>query len=79
MGLIPHPYPFHLNAGEVRKLIEVPFERFFDAEEIIPVEYEGRIYQNLAYRYDGEVIWGATARIMQNLVQILRESLQIDH
>lgn len=75
VGLIPHPYPFHLNAGEVRKLIEVPFELFFDTEEIIPVEYESRIYRNLAYRYDGEVIWGATARIMHNLVEILLSSL----
>jgi 8-oxo-dGTP pyrophosphatase MutT (NUDIX family) len=75
VGLIPYPFPFRLNAGEVKKLVEVPFSLFLDVEEIIPVEYEGKIYQNLAYNYDGEVVWGATARIIRNLVEILLSSL----
>jgi len=79
VGLIPYPYPFRLNAGEVKKLVEVPFKLFFGAEEMIPVEYEGKIYQNLAYTYDGEVVWGATARIMRNLVEILLSSFNIEH
>lgn len=79
VGLIPYPYPFRLNGGEVKRLVEIPFTLFLHTEEIIPVEYDGRIYQNLAYRYDGEVVWGATARIMRNLVEILRGSLNSDH
>jgi 8-oxo-dGTP pyrophosphatase MutT (NUDIX family) len=79
VGLIPYPYPFRLNAGEVKRLVEIPFRLFLDTEEIIPVEYDGRIYQNLAYQHDGEVVWGATARIMRNLVEILRGSLNNDH
>jgi 8-oxo-dGTP pyrophosphatase MutT (NUDIX family) len=79
VGLIPYHYPFRLNAGEVKKLVEVPFKLFFGAEEIIPVDYEGRIYQNLAYPYEGEVVWGATARIMRNLVEILLSSFNIEH
>ena len=71
IGLIPHPYPFHPNAGEVEKVIVVPLKLFFEKEEILPVEYEGKVYQNLAYSFDGEVIWGATARIMKNFVEIL--------
>ena len=74
MGVIPYPFRFRLNAGEVKRLVEVPFRLFLDAEEIIPVEYDGKIYENLAYKYDGEVIWGATARIMHNLVEILLSS-----
>jgi 8-oxo-dGTP pyrophosphatase MutT (NUDIX family) len=79
VGLIPYPYAFRLNAGEVKQLVIVPFTLFFGTEEILPVEYEGKIHQNLAYRYDGEVVWGATARIMRNLVEILSESLDGDH
>jgi len=79
VGLIPYPYPFRLNEGEVKRLVEIPFRLFLHTEEIIPVEYDGRIYQNVAYQYDGEVVWGATARIMRNLVEILRESLNSDH
>ena len=74
VGVIPYPFRFRLNAGEVKRLVEVPFRLFLDAEEIIPVEYDGKIYENLAYKYDGEVIWGATARIMHNLVEILLSS-----
>jgi hypothetical protein len=39
------------------------------------VEYEGKTYRSAAYPYDGDVIWGATARIMENLVEILGEKI----
>ena len=71
VGKIPFPYSFRTNSGEVEKVVTVPLKLFFGEEEILPVEYEGKIYENLAYRFDGEVIWGATARIMRNLVEIL--------
>jgi 8-oxo-dGTP pyrophosphatase MutT (NUDIX family) len=74
VGLIPYPYPFDLSSREVKKLIQVPFSLFLAPEKFIPVEYEGRTYQSLAYTYDGEVIWGATARIVRNLVEILTSS-----
>lgn len=72
VGLIPYPYPFTLSSHEVEKLILVPFSLFFAPEKLVPVQYEDSTYQSLTYAYDGEVIWGATARIMQNLVNILR-------
>jgi len=71
VGKIPYPYPFRPNSGEVERVVTVPLKLFFGKEEILPVEYGGRTYKNLAYRFDGEVIWGATARIMRNLVEIL--------
>lgn len=76
VGLIPYPYPFRLSSEEVKQLIKAPLSLFFDMEAILDVEYEGKIYRNLAYTCDGEVIWGATARIMRNLVEILREALE---
>jgi 8-oxo-dGTP pyrophosphatase MutT (NUDIX family) len=76
VGKIPFPYPFRPNSGEVAKVIEVPLRLFFGGEEILPVEYEGKIYRNLAYSFGGEVIWGATARIMQNFVEILLSSAE---
>lgn len=72
VGLIPYPYPFTLSSHEVEKLIQVPFSLFFAQEKFVPVHYEGWTYQSVTYTYDDEVIWGATARIMQNLVKILR-------
>jgi hypothetical protein len=71
VGLIPCAYPFEVNKDEVERLITVPFRVFLDGGSVMPVLYEGRVYESLAYTYDGEVIWGATARIMDNLVRII--------
>lgn len=80
VGLIPYPYDFKISALEVKELLEVPFEIFLSgasAAEQTPVVYEGASYQLPAYRYRGEVIWGATARIMQNLVDLVKIKLDL--
>jgi 8-oxo-dGTP pyrophosphatase MutT (NUDIX family) len=78
VGLIPYPYEFKTSVQEVKKLIEVPFQVFLSGDsggENSPVVYEGVTYQSLAYRYGGEVIWGATARIMRNLVDLVKTAV----
>jgi 8-oxo-dGTP pyrophosphatase MutT (NUDIX family) len=80
VGLIPYPYEFKTSVEEVKELLEVPFQIFLSgdsADESYPVTYEGVTYQNLAYRYKGEVIWGATARIMHNLVDLVKKKLDL--
>ena len=75
VGVIPSSYSFVVNTDEVERLIAVPFRVFFEGGSVMPVIYEDNVYESLAYTYDGEVIWGATARIMNNLVSILRGKL----
>jgi len=80
VGLIPYPYEFKTSAMEVKELLDVPFDVFLSGDsagENTPVVYEGVTYQSLAYRYKGEVIWGATARIMQNLVNLVKRKLDL--
>jgi len=80
VGLIPHPYDFKTSVQEVKELLEVPFDVFLSGDsagQSSPVVYEGATYQTLAYRYRGEVIWGATARIMQNLVDLVKRKLNL--
>jgi len=80
VGLVPYPYEFKTSVREVKKLLEVPFQVFLSGDsagENTPVVYEGGTYRGLAYRYDGEVIWGATARIMQNLVNLVKRKLNL--
>jgi 8-oxo-dGTP pyrophosphatase MutT (NUDIX family) len=80
VGLIPYPYDFKTSVEEVKELLEVPFQVFLSgnsAGESYPVVYEGVTHQTLAYRYQGEVIWGATARIMQNLVDLVKKKLSL--
>lgn len=80
VGLIPYPYDFKTSVQEVRELIEVPFQVFLSGDSAggnTPVVYEGVTYQSLAYYHRGEVIWGATARIMRNLVDLVKGKLDL--
>ena len=80
VGFISYPYPFRINAQEVRHIIEVPLRVFTQGspeDHLGDVEYGGRTYHGIVYPCDGGVIWGATARIMENLVQILGNNLNL--
>ena len=73
VGLIPYPYSFKINRKEVEKLISVPLDFFLQdgLPKVKTIHYDGKIYNTLAYEYHGEIIWGATARIVTNLIEIL--------
>lgn len=80
VGFIPYPYPFRVDEREVRDLFEVPLRVFMagDPEDHIgDVEYGGRTYRGVVYPYGGEVIWGATARIMVNFMEIIGDKLHL--
>jgi 8-oxo-dGTP pyrophosphatase MutT (NUDIX family) len=80
VGLIPYPYEFKINTREVKEILEAPFELFLSGDsagEDTPVAYEGGTYHGVAYRYRGEVIWGATARITRNLVSLVKRKLDL--
>ena len=80
VGLIPHPYNFRINPEEVKRLIEVPFEVFLinrSTDKMSDIEHEGVTFQSLTYLYNGEVIWGATARIIKNFIEIIGEKLDL--
>lgn len=77
VGLIPYPYDFRISPEEVDRIVMIPFRIFLEdgaGDRILPVRYEDSTFNSIAYTYDDDVIWGATARIMKNLVQILRSS-----
>jgi len=74
LALIPHPYHFRLDRYEVQELLEVPISALLDKDnqhtEILP---DKRI--TYSYRCGSEVIWGATARILKRLLNMLGETL----
>lgn len=74
VGLVPPSYPFRLNPQEVEALVKVPLEVFHPAQtgyRCESVESEGAVYRTRGYAYGGDVIWGATARIMDNFMRIV--------
>lgn len=74
LALIPHPYHFRLDGHEVQELLEVPISALLDKDnehtEILPDKQVA-----CSYHYGSEVIWGATARILKPLLDILAEVL----
>ncbi len=78
VGLTPYPYDFRINQKEVERILEVPFEVFtsggYEVEDH-RVTYGGRTYKTPAYRYQGDLIWGATARIMRDFIKIIGPEL----
>lgn len=78
VGLIPYPYDFIINTAEVERLIIAPLEAFGQGKSGTRgygFEFEGGVYDTPTYPYDGEVIWGATARIIENFMDIIGHKL----
>jgi 8-oxo-dGTP pyrophosphatase MutT (NUDIX family) len=73
VGIIPYPYPFRLSCFEVERLIELPLDYLLKQAELkeATFSYEGQSVVNLCFDYQGDIIWGATARILKNFMDIL--------
>ena len=74
VGFVPYPYDFTINAAEGERLIKVPLDVFHPRNSETKrygVECDGVTYQTPAYEYDGDLIGGATARMMENFMNII--------
>ena len=80
VGFVPEPYDFVVSKAEVKRIIKVPLYVFHPENlqyQKHSVEYEGMTYRAIAYEYNGDVIWGATARMMENFMNILDNKLHL--
>ena len=75
VGLIPYPYEFRLNRGEVKRLLLLPLEGFCEPKRWNSGDYthNGQIVRVCCWKYRRTVIWGATARLLLDLLQRLGE------
>jgi len=66
---------FLVNAGEVEELILFPLSEFVANENISETELNTVTGPLLIryYPYNGEIIWGATAMILSELIEILKK------
>lgn len=73
IGLIPWPYQFKVNEEEIEELIEVPISallgRGYQHQETEIID--GEAVTSYSYHYQGRIIWGATARILNQFLDIL--------
>jgi 8-oxo-dGTP pyrophosphatase MutT (NUDIX family) len=73
VGLFPYPYLFKVSEVEIAELIEVPLssllrEKSFSEKEIIRGGRKEIVY---AYQYEKHIIWGATARILKQFLDLI--------
>jgi 8-oxo-dGTP pyrophosphatase MutT (NUDIX family) len=67
-------YPFCINDHEVSKVVQVPLTFLLDEKnmELEVREHQGREVLVPAFSYDGHRIWGATARMLHQFIELLR-------
>jgi len=75
VGQIPPAYAFKINDAEVKRIIKVPLSAFdpetSKEDRKRAVDLGDTISMEPAYEYEGDVIWGATGRIMKNFIEII--------
>lgn len=73
VGLVRPPLTLHPDPVEVAEAFEVPLAFFLEpaSRQLLSREIEGRTRQFYAYPYGERFIWGATAGMLNNLVEVL--------
>jgi 8-oxo-dGTP pyrophosphatase MutT (NUDIX family) len=75
LGLVAENARFDPNPVEVERLLLVPLSKVLDEASWGPreVTWQGLTFNHEGLTHDGEVIWGATARMLRNLREALGE------
>jgi 8-oxo-dGTP pyrophosphatase MutT (NUDIX family) len=78
VGIVPFPYAFTLNRREVDYLIEVPLQFFLDnaQPQFVTMDYEGESFETPAFIYEDTIIWGATQRILDNFLGLIKPAIR---
>jgi 8-oxo-dGTP pyrophosphatase MutT (NUDIX family) len=78
VALIPYPYPFKINRHEIEEIIEAPLSVFLDEakfrEELR--SRNGELVSVYFYQHGEHTIWGATARILKQLMDLVSQENQ---
>ncbi len=75
VGTIPYPYDFIPGPADVAAVVEVPLTHLFDDRNIrdqTRVMPDGTTVNTRSYAYGPHLIYGATARILQQFLELLK-------
>jgi len=69
-----YPYDWKFSDHEVAYLLEVPLAHLRDPRNLVPDRrvINGREYEFQSYQFGNGLIWGATARMLGNFLDILQ-------
>lgn len=70
----PGPYPFVHSEIEVAEILEVPLDHLLDEANLVaePRVYQGREMMAYSFHWRDHLIWGATARILKQFLDLLK-------
>jgi 8-oxo-dGTP pyrophosphatase MutT (NUDIX family) len=73
VGFIPYPYPFHLDSFEIEALIHLPLGPLLDGNRFREEIWDQGGHPHSVFFYDhaGQTIWGLTARILKQFVEVV--------
>jgi 8-oxo-dGTP pyrophosphatase MutT (NUDIX family) len=71
VAAIPQPYVFRPEPAEIAEILEVPVRALLDPSILEKRSLPGREEPVLFYHHGSNVIWGATARMLAELLDII--------
>jgi hypothetical protein len=74
VGVVPYPYPYVAQPAEVAGLVELPVADLLapGAHRIGKAEAFGMVHEVHTFEVAGEQVWGASARILHELLAVWR-------
>jgi 8-oxo-dGTP pyrophosphatase MutT (NUDIX family) len=77
-ALITYPYQFKVDGWEVEEIIEAPISALLDKarKQTKVIDIDGQAVTSYFYHYQGRVIWGATANILHQFLDIFARATE---
>ena len=79
IGAIPYPYPFRPSALEIAEVLEVPIASLYDPVNVrweTRRTPEGELATVYSYAYREHLVFGATAKILQQFLELMADGLK---
>ena len=78
VGAIPGEYPFKPSAAEIAEVLEVPIASLRNSDNLrVETRWgDDAPVTSYTYAYDDHLIFGATARMLQQFLELLEEGLK---
>ncbi len=73
VGTIPYPYPFSPSSREIAEVLEVPIRELSEPANLREEARwsDGEVSKTYCYAYGGHLVFGATARIITQFLDLL--------
>jgi 8-oxo-dGTP pyrophosphatase MutT (NUDIX family) len=72
VGVIPHPFEYRPAPDEIAEIIELPLHRFLEPDQFIKDEFtrDNMPYPVYYFNIDGYMVWGATAKMLKQFLEL---------